>query len=128
MAINWLLALKAVPWTDLAQATPALVKGARKLFAGVRAGHAGTSPQPQAKPAGPADASIDSRLNEVENALGALGAEQRTTAELIRSLAEQNARVVESMAIMQARLRILFGLCIALAVGLAVLAVWLATR
>jgi hypothetical protein len=127
MAINWLLALKAVPWTDLAQATPALVKGARKLFAGVRAGHVGTSPQPQREPAGHEQASVDSRLSDVENALGALDAEQRSTAELIRSLAEQNARVVETMAIMQARLRILFGLCIAIAIGLAVLAVWLAT-
>ena len=36
MAINWLFALKAVPWTDLVQAAPHLVKGARRLFNSAR--------------------------------------------------------------------------------------------
>ena len=30
MAISWLVALKAVPWSDLVQAAPGIVKGARK--------------------------------------------------------------------------------------------------
>ncbi|MCC6534230.1 MAG: hypothetical protein IT531_16900 [Burkholderiales bacterium] len=126
MAINWVVALKAVPWTDLVQAAPAIVKGARRLFSSARAGVA-TDIARSAIP-GTQHGGIDARLAAIEAALDAMGSEQRASAELIRSLAEQNARVIETMAIMRARARILLGLCIALSVALIVLALWVGTR
>ena len=127
MAINWLFALKAVPWTDLVQAAPHLVKGARRLFNSAR------SSEPP--PPGGADEAfgaegvpVQERLRRIEAALQGLDAEQDSSAELIRSLAEQNARVVDAIEALRARLRVLLGLGIALAVALAAMAIWMATR
>lgn len=126
MAINWLIALKAVPWTDLVQAAPGIVKGARKLYTTVRGGAA-------AKPAeappftGSADG-LDARVIQIENRLAALMAEQQASAELIRNLAEQNARLIEAVEIMRARARILLVLCAAASAGCLALAVWAVTR
>jgi hypothetical protein len=127
MAINWLFALKAVPWSDVVQAAPAIVKGARKLFNTAR-----TSEPP---PVGPEDAysgadadSVHARLARLEAALHDVDAEQNSSAELIRSLAEQNARVVEAIEVLRARLRILLGVTVGLALAFAVLAIWVLTR
>ena len=127
MAINWLIALKAVPWAEVVQAAPSIVKGARKLFNTAR-----TSEPP---PVGPAEAYADeggdsahARLRALEVALHNLDAEQNSTAELIRSLAEQNARMIEAIEVLRARMRLLLGITIVLAVAFVTAAVWLLTR
>ncbi len=127
MAINWLFALKAVPWTDLVQAAPHIVKGARRLFNSAR--------DSEPPPAGEAEeglsrdgAPVQERLRRIETALQALDAEQNSSAELIRSLAEQNARVVDAIEVLRARTRLLLGLCIALTTVLAGILVWMLTR
>jgi len=117
--------LKAVPWTDLVQAAPSIVKGARKLFSQARGNEQATN---KAATAPGGRGTTDERLHGVEAAVQRLGTEQQASAELIRSLAEQNARVVETMAILQARQRILLGVCAALTVAFVVLVVWVATR
>ena len=124
MAMNWILALKAVPWTDLVQAAPSLLKGARKLFVRDRMADAEASASSARAP----QSSVDARLTAIESALATLSSEQRASAEMIRSLAEQNARVVEAMAIMRARARLLLGLCIALVVALGALSAWMVAR
>lgn len=130
MAISWLTALKAVPWADVVQAAPGIVKGARKLFTTVRGetadGQAGHTPAQGAD----ADSgkSLSVRLSEAQSALDALRAEQRASAELIRSLAEQNAKVVEAIAILRARQRILLVVTGLLATGLVAIAAWVVTR
>jgi len=127
MAINWFLALKAVPWTDLVQAAPSIVKGARKLFAGAHVGVA--EPNAQAPGAEPgAGSSVEARLAAVEAQLATLVAEQAATVELVRSLAEQNARVVEAMAIIRARARIVLALGVVLLIAFVTLAAWVLTR
>jgi hypothetical protein len=127
MAINWLFALKAVPWADLVQAAPHIVKGARKLF--------NTARDSEPPPPGGTDGrfggegeSVQTRLHRIESALQGMDAEQNSSAELIRSLAEQNARVVEAIEVLRARMRLLLGLCIALMAALAGIAVWMLTR
>ena len=127
MAINWLLALKAVPWADLVQAAPHIVKGARRLFNTAR------SSEPPAAGTADADAENDAepvqaRLRRIESALQALDSEQQSSAELIRSLAEQNARVVEAIEVLRARTRLLLGVCVGLAVVIAATVVWILTR
>lgn len=127
MAISWILALKAVPWADLVQATPAIVKGARKLFTSspgtARQANGAVRPDPSVAPT-----SAEARLAQMEAALDAMSREQQSTAELIRSLAEQNARVVQTMTIIRARARILLILFIALSIAFATFAIWVVTR
>lgn len=125
MGISWLVALKAVPWTDLVQAAPGIVKGARKLYTSVRGGAAAEA----AAAGSPAAAGgPDARVTQIENRLAALMAEQQASAELIRNLADQNARLIEVVEIMRARARILFALVAATSVGCIALAIWIMTR
>jgi hypothetical protein len=129
MAINWLFALKAVPWVDLVQAAPAIVKGARKLYTSVREGSSSTAASPRASsPAPPGAGGVDARISELEAHIAEIAAEQQASAELIRNLAEQNARMIEAIGIMRARARILLGASAVAWVGVVVLAVWVATR
>jgi hypothetical protein len=128
MAINWIVALKAVPWTDLVQAAPGIVKGARKLFADARANPARASARGAANASTATGTSVEARLAQLETQLEILGEEQRASADLIRSLADQHARVVQAMTVLQARTRVLLGVCIALAVALTTLAIWVVTR
>lgn len=129
MAINWLLALKAVPWTDLVQHAPTIVKGARKLYSTVRGGTSqteSTRPAASAAPTSAGDAAV--RIAELERRMVEIASEQKASAELIRNLAEQNARMIEAIGIMRARARILLGVCVVAWIGVILLAVWVATR
>jgi hypothetical protein len=128
MAINWIFALKAVPWADVVQAAPHIVKGARRLFNSAR--------QSQTAPIEPSvwsgdvndPAAVHARLSQLEAGLQAVDREQQESAELIRSLAEQNARLVEAIEIMRARVRLLLALTILLALGAIVGVVWSITQ
>ena len=127
MAINWLFALKAVPWADLVQAAPHIVKGARRLF--------NTARDSEPPPTGVAEggfgrdgASVQERLRRIETALQALDSEQNASAELIRSLAEQNARVVEAIEVLRARMRLLLAVTTVLGIAFAAAAIWLLAR
>jgi hypothetical protein len=127
MAINWIFALKAVPWADLVQAAPHIVKGARRLF--------NTARSSEPPPVGSADAGADThaetvpaRLRRIESALQALDTEQQSSAELIRSLAEQNARVVQAIEVLRARMRLLLGVCVGLTVVAVASLAWMLTR
>lgn len=129
MAINWLFALKAVPWTDLVQHAPTIVKGARKLYATVRGGGTESAPHRPA-PTGASTAADEpvARIAELEARLTQIAAEQQASAELIRNLAEQNARMIEAIGIMRVRARILLGISVCAWIAVFVLAVWVATR
>jgi hypothetical protein len=121
MALGWLTALKAVPWADVVQAAPGIVKGARKLFTAAKS-YAGSAGEESAAAAGGAPGGgADARLQGLEADIEALKGEQSASAALIRSLAEQNASIVTALDVMRIRLRIVFGLCIALVLSLAAL-------
>ncbi|MCC7081547.1 MAG: hypothetical protein IT530_12810 [Burkholderiales bacterium] len=126
MAINWLFALKVVPWADVVQAAPAIVKGARKLFDTARASRPIAGREESYR--GQGDDDVHARLRQIEIALQKRDAEQDAGAELIRSLAEQHARVVAAIELMRARMRVLFGISIGLTVVLIAITVWLVTR
>lgn len=129
MGISWFVALKAVPWSDLVQAAPGIVKGARKLYTTVRGGAEAAAERATGDRVAPAGADgIDARVTQIENRLASLMAEQQASAEVVRSLADQNARLIEAVGIMRVRARILLVLCVASSVGCLVLAVWAITR
>ena len=128
MALSWLTALKAVPWADVVQAAPGIVQGARKLFTAAKE-YAATADDASASPQGAkrTDA-LEGRLQQIEAGLETLTTEQRSSAELIRSLAEQNASIIAALDMMRTRVRVLSGACIALAVVAVGLGIAIALR
>jgi hypothetical protein len=118
VALSWLTALKAVPWADVVQAAPEIVQGARKLFNAAKT-YAGSQGNAATGAHGTSGDALDGRLRQIEAGLQELRSEQRTSAELIRSLAEQNASIVAALDVMRKRVRAAIGACIVLAVALA---------
>jgi hypothetical protein len=102
---GWISAFKAIPWGELIAAAPVVVRGTRRLWDSVR--HQNAAPPAGRDPA--------SRLESLEAQLEELRAELTTASGLMSTLAEQNARLIETVAILQGRVRVLL-------VGSAVLA------
>ncbi len=110
MALNWITAFKVIPWGQVLENAPTVLRGAKKLWD--KAGN------PQAAPAAP------SRL---EQEVAELRDEVAKGAQLIASLAEQNAELVGAVDVLRVRTRVLAIACVALSVavvGLAAVAVW----
>ncbi|QDD64316.1 hypothetical protein EJD96_09130 [Herbaspirillum seropedicae] len=113
MGLSWLSAIKLIPWGDVVQATPGIVKGARELWSRTR--KANTSAQaPQVAPAATDAERLAQRIGQLE-------AEQLEATQLINTLAEQNAQLVATVDGMRRRLRMQTAFCVLLAVGLAAL-------
>ena len=103
MAISWITALKLVPWGDVIEATPQVVKAAKGLL---RKREAAAAQEPAA-PAAADDARLNAPHNAGEQALQLiqtlegrirqLEQGQQQSAELIQQLAEQNAQVVRTV-------------------------------
>lgn len=116
MAISWMSALKAVPWADVIEATPALVKGARRLFKRSQDEAAEATAAPGALPQTLPEAL--QRLQTVERELGELAQAQAESAALLQSLAEQNAHLVAALEALRQHNRLLsFGLAAVAAIS-----------
>lgn len=97
---GWITAFKIIPWAHVIAAAPAVVRGARKLWTAVRDKDPASPTEGEAQ--GPAD-----RLQGLEAQVAALSKEVATASELIHTLAEQNARLVEVVGILRLRTRAL---------------------
>lgn len=120
MAIGWMSALKVIPWSDVIDAAPGLVKGARKIF--TRSQQTET-PAAAAEP-GNSGVDLSGRVSQLEASMAQMAEQQGATARLIESLAEQNARIVEAVDILRVRTRLLMGACVLLALALAAAVAW----
>ena len=120
MAIGWLTALKVIPWGDVIEATPGIVKGARKIF--TRTQQTDTPVAPHHTPA--TGAELQDRVLQLEARLAQVSEQQGASAQLIETLAEQNARVVEAIEILRVRTRLLLWLSVVLGVVVAGLVAW----
>ena len=109
MAIGWMTALKLVPWGEVIEVAPQLVQGARKLLKSSRKG----------KPAGASDDEpqpLATRIAQLEDTL-------QTTVDLLESLTEQNARLVETVeALRQRQQRLVWAMAL---LGVAVAGSWI---
>jgi len=123
MAISWLTAFKAIPWGDVIAAAPAVAQGAKKLWGAVGKDDAGPAVAPGSLPA-----DAEGRLRTLEAQITGLQRDNAASSELIKSLAEQNSRLVDAVEILRVRTRALLALCLVLAVLLAGLALWLLWR
>ncbi len=127
MAIGWMTALKIIPGSNVLESAPHIVKAAKHLFSATK-----TDPDNVAAgsyaPAGDDVAALNRRIQVMEAKIAELREEQRSSAELIKSLAEQNASVIGAIEIFRVRLKILLVVCISLFGVLAALVFWLATK
>ena len=120
----WLTALKLVPWDDVLKQTPKLVRQARGLFRKEQA-------KPTAGQALSPDA-IDLRdphavaalAKALHQRVAALEQEQRDTAALMASLAEQQEMVVQTLGALRARAKLLTAACGVLTVAVIGLLAW----
>jgi hypothetical protein len=108
MLIPWPAVFKAIPWTQVATAAPAILEQARKLVGKVRQKDTGSapvdssaSPPPQVNPF----LTVDARLSHVEERIEEISGEALSSAELLKSLAEQNAQLVQAMELLSLKLR-----------------------
>lgn len=109
MAIPWMLALKVIPWGDVMEHAPKVLKAARKLM-----------DRQKAEPVAASTTSVDlandamPSLGELKNRLiaaqGQLDRQAQTQAEMTQTLAElaeQNARLVSAVETLRVRTRLL---------------------
>ena len=109
MAVPWLTILKTVPWTDVIHNAPKVADGAKKLWNTVAkkpvarpADVAGTA-APDAPDAAGETARFQARVAALEATTADLHAQMLASSELIRSLAEQNAELVQGIEANRAR-------------------------
>ena len=109
MAIGWLALLKVVPWLEVARKAPEIAENAKKLWGTV----ANKSPKSELVVVnehavlGSNDQEIGwlkQKLVVIESANAELRSQMLTSAELIKSLANQNAALVRKIEINRIRL------------------------
>ncbi len=111
MAINWIAALKLIPWSDVVQATPAVVQGAKDLWSRTKKSMAKAVSSEDANP-------IEAgSLAHLAQRMAQLESEQLEASALINSLAEQNARLVAAVDNLRTRMQMLCAVCVLLALG-----------
>ncbi|MBC7957831.1 MAG: hypothetical protein H7Y33_18430 [Cytophagales bacterium] len=115
MAIGWMTALKVIPWGDVIEAAPNIVKGARKIFT--------RSEQADVPPPAPTEG-MPERVFQLEARITQLAEQQAASAKLIETLAEQNARIVQAIDILRVRTRLLMVVSGVLAVLLVAAVLW----
>lgn len=125
MAIGWISALKVIPWKDVLEAAPGMVKGAKRLFTAAKA-ETNSQPIADSSPTivsfdAEGLANLDSRVRHLQAKIFELNSEQNSSAKLIKSLAEQNARVVNAIEVYRVRIKILIYACFLLGITLSAL-------
>ncbi len=129
MAIGWMTALKLVPWADVIEATPQILQAARRLMGSTRKGPASDMEAAAAGAGGGAvTMSTADQLAVLRDALVQLQDEQRASAQLIESLAEQNAVLVRAVDALRQRQQRLVWAAWLLAASTAGLLAWAFTR
>ncbi|NCP40471.1 MAG: hypothetical protein GW848_08180 [Rhodoferax sp.] len=108
MAIGWLTVLKMVPWGDVIENAPKVAQGAKKLWSSV-----GKKAPPDTASGGAqtsvADAvgslaQLQAQVAELQVATAALHQQMLDSSALIKTLAEQNAVLVQRVEVNRKRL------------------------
>jgi hypothetical protein len=135
MAIGWLAAFKAFPWSDAVAAAPSVVQAARRVWSSVRrtegeAAAAAESARIKDRLSSHADALsiLEARVVRVESRAIEIANEAVASSEVLKSLAEQNSQLVRAVENLHDRTRLLLWLMGVWAVFTLVLVAWLALR
>ena len=128
MALPWLTALKVIPWGDVIEHAPKVLKGARDLLDRQRRGTPVTQPPDPRDhviqmpgPTEPALRDLQQQLAATRDELSRLRQTQEQITQTLAELAEQNTRLVAAVELLRTRTRLLMGAVVVLAV---VLAAW----
>jgi hypothetical protein len=113
--MGWRTAFKVIPWRDLADNAPTVVRGAKRLWGLV----GGPAAEPRADPHSQAISGLDARMAALEQAVARLKEQGSSAADVISALAEQNSRLIQAVEILRLRTRILIAVCAVMAVGMA---------
>jgi len=117
MAFPWLMALKVIPWGDVIEHAPKVLKGARRLLDKQKAAPAATGAEVSASPG-----DSPSRLAALEAAHQQLQADLVQLTQTTAELAEQNTRLVQAVDLLRWRTRWLGAIALVLLVGVVGLA------
>jgi hypothetical protein len=108
MAIPWLLALKVIPWADVIEHAPKVLKAARKLMDRNAAQPASdTTAVDVANEPPPSLGELKNRLIAAQAQLDQQARLQAETSQTLAELAEQNARLVGAVDALRLRTRVL---------------------
>ena len=129
MAIGWLTVLQSVPWSDVVRNAPKVAAGAKKLWDNV-ANKSAANPDAAADGSGlaPVPATLEGLQQQVLSLQAANAHLQQRlieSSDLIGTLAEQNAQLIQGVQVLRRRLfwqgaaLVLVGLLAALATTLA---------
>ena len=122
----WMTALKIIPWGSVVESAPHIVKAAKHIFSATKRNASGSSVAPDWDTSD-VPVSLDKRVRLLEAKIVELSDEQRSLAELVKSLAEQNAVMVEAIDVFRVRVKILLVAFVLLATGLGGVLFWLST-
>lgn len=117
MAIGWMAVLQLVPWSDVISNAPKIAEGAKKLWSTVGK----KPPVEDATPLAVDDrpysmAAMEKRLQAMEAAASQLHEQMLASADLIKTLAEQNTQLVKRIEVNRARLVMLAAVTVVVAV------------
>jgi hypothetical protein len=121
MAIPWLMALKVIPWGDVIEHAPSVLKAARKLMDRQPPGQAGTPATTSAISAVPSLGELKNALIAAQGQIDRQAQTQRELTQTLAELAEQNARLVSAVEVLRLRTRVLIWGGAAMLLWLAVL-------
>ncbi len=131
MAIPWLVALKVIPWGDVIEHAPKVLKGARDLLERQRQRRRETGPaEPDPRshviempgPTPPELRELQQRLAAAHEDISRLQQTQDQITQTVAELAEQNTRLVAAVELLRKRTRLLMGALVVLAAGLTAVA------
>ena len=114
MAIGWLAVLQMVPWGDVISNAPKVAEGAKKLWKTVgkkspEQGMPSDMLSPPLKPDAQTMGMLQARLIALENITQELHQQMFDSSELIKTLAEQNAQLIQRIELARVRFLILTG-------------------
>ncbi len=128
MALSWITALKLVPWGDVIEAAPQVIKAARGLVrkkdtrehdpssASGGSGGSGASLADAAAPATSAGERALRQARQLRERVELLEQSQRQSLEVIEKLAEQNAQLVATASALRIGAQRLFWACAVLGI------------
>lgn len=108
MAIGWIAALKMVPWADVVSNAPVVADGAKKLWNVVSRKKADPEVTPRETATNLSTEAIAMRALEtraavLESKVADLEHEMISSSEVIKSLAEQNAKLIQMLDLFRRR-------------------------
>lgn len=107
MPLPWLTIVKVIPWGEVLANAPKVLEQAKKLVAahGKSGSLASEKPFPPAQERPGGMPAIEARLASVEDRVEDIAREAVASVDLIKSLAEQNAKLIQALQALESKMR-----------------------